>query len=157
MLEGSIHMTETDRPIQLEDYQALAEFRYQIRLYLHFAEQMARSGGIEPQQHQVLLTVKGLPEEKKATIGEIAERLQIQHHSTVELIDRLVERGLVERQRDESDLRRVLVHLTPQGEEVLERLSTLALAELRTRGPALVRTLNVLVQDVIAEEESSVE
>ena len=146
-------MTETNRQIQLEDYQALAEFRYQIRLYLRFAEQMARAGGIEPQQHQVLLTVKGLPEEKKATIGEIAERLQIQHHSTVELIDRLVERGLVERQRDETDLRRVLVHLTPQGEEVLERLSTLALAELRTTGPALVRTLNVLVQDVIAEEE----
>lgn len=153
MLEGSTHMAEPNRQIQLEDYQALAEFRYQIRLYLHFAEQMARSGGIEPQQHQVLLTVKGLPEEKKATIGELAERLQIQHHSTVELIDRLVERGLVERQRDESDLRRVLVHLTPQGEEVLERLSTLALAELRTIGPALVKTLNVLVQGVIAEEE----
>lgn len=146
-------MMNTNRQIQLKDYQALAEFRYQLRLYLHFAEQIARSGGIEPQQHQVLLTVKGLPEEKKATIGEIAERLQIQHHSAVELIDRLVERGLVERQRDESDLRRVLVHLTHQGEEVLERLSTLALAELRTTGPALVRTLNVLVQDVIAIEE----
>lgn len=146
-------MMDTNRQIQLKDYQALAEFRYQLRLYLHFAEQIARSGGIEPQQHQVLLTVKGLPDEKKATIGEIAERLQIQHHSAVELIDRLVERGLVERQRDESDLRRVLVHLTLQGEEVLERLSTLALAELRTTGPALVRTLNVLVQDVIAIEE----
>lgn len=153
MVREHINMTDTDQQIYLKDYQALAEFRYQIRLYLHFAEQMARSGGIEPQQHQVLLTVKGLPGDKKATIGEIAERLQIQHHSAVELIDRLVERGLVERQRDESDLRRVLVLLTSQGEEVLEQLSALALAELRTTGPALVRTLNILVQDVIAQEQ----
>jgi DNA-binding MarR family transcriptional regulator len=134
-----------DQEIQLYDYQALAEFRYRIRRYLHFTEQIARSGGIEPQQHQLLLAVKGLPQGRRSTVGEIAERLQIQHHSTVELIDRLVERGLVERQRDESDQRRVLIYLTQQGEEILERLSESALAELRTIGPALVRTLTVLV------------
>jgi DNA-binding MarR family transcriptional regulator len=149
-------MASTDQNIQLRDYRALAEFRYQIRRYLRFTEQMARAGGLEPQQHQVLLAVKGMPEGRKTTIGEIAERLQIQHHSTVELIDRLVERGLVERRRDEDDLRRVLVHLTEQGEEILKHLSTQALAELRTTGPALVDTLTVLVRDMmVAEEEES--
>src|SRR5579884_3918947 len=93
------------------DYHALAEFRYQLRRFMHFSEQMARSVGLEPQQHQLLLAVKGMPEGRKATIGEIAERLQLQHHSTVELVDRLSEGGFVERQRDEEDLRRVLVCL----------------------------------------------
>ena len=134
--------------IPLHDYQALAEFRYQIRRYIRFAEQAARSVGVEPQHHQLLLTVKGMPEGKRATVGEIAERLQIQHHSTVELIDRLVERGLVSRQRDEEDQRRVLISLTTQGEEILHQLSQLAVAELRLAGPALVKALNTLVDGV---------
>ena|SRR5437763_1735762 len=131
--------------IALEDYQALAEFRYQLRRFTHFSEQEARAIGLEPQQHQLLLTVKGLPDGRKATIGEIAERLQIQHHSTVELIDRLVERGLVERRRDEEDHRRVLVSLTEQGEDLLQRLSSVMLAELHTTAPALVKTLGILI------------
>lgn len=139
---------DTTSEIQTQDYQALAEFRYQIRRYIRFAEQVARSIGVEPQHHQLLLTVKGMPEGKRATVGEIAERLQIQHHSTVELIDRLVERGLVERQRDEEDQRRVLIYLTAQGEEILHQLSQLAVAELRTTGPALVKALNTLVNGV---------
>lgn len=139
---------DTTSEIQTQDYQALAEFRYQIRRYIRFAEQVARSIGVEPQHHQLLLTVKGMPEGKRATVGEIAERLQIQHHSTVELIDRLVERGLVERQRDEEDQRRVLIYLTAQGEEILHKLSQLAVAELRTTGPALVKALNTLVNGV---------
>lgn len=134
--------------IPLQDYQALAEFRYQIRRYIRFAEQAARAVGVEPQHHQLLLTVKGMPEGKRATVGEIAERLQIQHHSTVELIDRLVERGLVLRQRDEEDQRRVLISLTTQGEEILHQLSQLAVAELRMTGPALVKALNTLVNSV---------
>jgi DNA-binding MarR family transcriptional regulator len=131
--------------IALEDYQALAEFRYQLRRFTHFSEQKARTVGLEPQQHQLLLTVKGLPNGRKATVGEIAERLQIQHHSTVELIDRLVERGLVERRRDEEDHRRVLVSLTDLGEELLQRLSSTMLAELHTTAPALVNALSALI------------
>jgi len=127
------------------DYHALAEFRYQLRRFMHFSEQMARSVGLEPQQHQLLLAVKGMPEDKKTTIGEIAERLQLQHHSTVELVDRLVERGLVERQRDNEDHRRVLVHLTAKGEEVLHQLSSAHLEELRTIGPSLVHSLSILI------------
>jgi len=138
-------MTNRHADIDTADYQALAEFRYQIRRFLRFSEQMARAAGIEPQQHQLLLAVKGLPEGKEATVGEIARRLQIQHHSAVELIDRLAERGLVERQRDESDLRRVIINLTPAGEKILEGLSSTALSELRSTGPELVQALSLLI------------
>ncbi len=146
---------DQESEIQLKDYRALAEFRYQLRRFLRFSEQMARAGGLEPQQHQLLLMVKGLPEGKSATVGELAERLQIHHHSTVELIDRLVERGLVERQRDEQDQRRVLIHLTVQGEAILHQLSATVKTELRTTGPALVHALNTLFADIIDQESST--
>ncbi|HYK84233.1 MAG TPA: MarR family transcriptional regulator [Ktedonobacteraceae bacterium] len=131
--------------ISIRDYRALAEFRYQIRRFLHFSEQMARAAGIESQQHQVLLALKGLPEGKQATISYLAERLQLQHHSTVELIDRLAERDFVQRRRDEIDQRRVIVDLLPRGEEVLRELSLAHRAELQTAGPALVQALNALL------------
>jgi DNA-binding MarR family transcriptional regulator len=146
-------MTNTNTEILSEDYQALAEFRYQIRRFLRFSEQVARAAGIEPQQHQVLLAIKGLPPEKRATIGELAERLQIQHHSTVELVDRLEDGGLVERQRDEEDQRRVLVHLTQQGEELLQRISSSTLAELRVAGPMLVQALSRLIKEGVDSED----
>jgi DNA-binding MarR family transcriptional regulator len=126
-------------------YQSLAEFRYQLRRFLHFSEQAARSVGLEPQQHHLLLTLKGLPQGRSATITELAERLQIQHHSTVELINRMVDRNLLERLRDESDQRKVIVHLTPYGEEVLRKLSMLHRIELRSSGPELVHALQVLI------------
>jgi DNA-binding MarR family transcriptional regulator len=136
----------TRSDVSLADYRALAEFRYRLRQFMYFSEQKARFVGLEPQQHQLLLVVKGLPEGCKATIGEIAERLKIQHHSTVELVDRLVERGVVVRRRDEQDHRRVLVQLTPQGEAILKQLSATHLDELRTTGPALVEALTVLLK-----------
>ena len=126
------------------DYQALAEFRYQLRRFLHFSEQEARAAGLEPQQHQLLLAIKGLPTDKTASVGELAERLQLQHHSTVELIDRMVERGLLERQRDTGDQRRVLISITTYGEELLRKLSLHHRMELRTTGPALVQALHAL-------------
>ena len=131
--------------ISLSDYQALAEFRYQIRRILRFSEEAAYVADLEPQQHQLMLAIKGLPEGRKATVGDLAERLQIRHHSTVELIDRLVKRGFVERHRDEDDQRRVIVSLTPQGEEVLYTLSRHMLTELRSMGPAFVQALNALL------------
>jgi DNA-binding MarR family transcriptional regulator len=130
----------------MNDYKALAEFRYQIRRFLHFSEQAAREAGLEPQQHQLLLALKGLPEGSKATIGEIARRLQIQHHSTVELIDRMVDRDLIQRSRDDEDQRRVIIKLTPQGEEVLRKLSLLHHTELQSTGPTLVQALNRLIE-----------
>ena len=140
-------MMSTNHDTHIAEYRSLAEFRYQIRRFLHFSEQMARASGLEPQQHQVLLAIKGLPEGRKATVGDLAERLQIQHHSTVELIDRLVDRHFVERQRDETDLRRVIVKLTPAGEEILEALSAIVLAELRSTGPMLVQALSQLIAE----------
>ena len=133
--------------ISLSDYQALAEFRYQIRRFLRFSEEAAYTVGLEPQQHQLLLAIKGLPEEKRATIGELAERLQLKHHSTVELIDRLERHNLVTRHRDEADQRRVLISLTTQGEEILQTLSRHMLTELQSTGPDLVRSLNALLVD----------
>ncbi|HZU66843.1 MAG TPA: MarR family transcriptional regulator [Ktedonobacteraceae bacterium] len=131
--------------LTMNEYQALAEFRYQIRRFLHFSEQVARETGLEPQQHQLLLALKGLPEGRKATIGELAERLQIQHHSTVELIDRMVEHHFIQRHRDEEDQRRVIIQLTPAGEGVLRKLSLLHHTELQTTGPTLVQALNRLI------------
>ena len=137
----------TNQELSLHEYQALAEFRYQLRRFLHFSEEAARSVGLEPQQHQLLLALKGLPEGRAAMIGELAERLQIQHHSAVELINRMVERGLIERSRDEIDQRRVNIRLTAYGDEVLRKLSLLHHEELRTTGPALVRTLMALTHE----------
>ena len=70
------------------DYAALADFRYEVRRFLHFAEQAAQAAGIEPQQYQALLAIRGLPAWARATIGTMAERMQIRHHSAVELRDR---------------------------------------------------------------------
>lgn len=134
------------------EYQALAEFRYQLREFLSFSEQAARAGGLEPQQHQLLLALKGAQGQGKVTIGDLAERLKIQHHSTVELINRMVERDLVQRCRDEQDQRRVLVILTRHGEEVLRRLSLLHRTELRLAGPALVRALQAIIGKAPVEE-----
>jgi DNA-binding MarR family transcriptional regulator len=124
-----------------EEYQALAEFRYQIRRFVRFSEAAARNAGLEPQQHQLLLAVRGLPDRSRSTIGNIAERLQIQHHSTVELVDRLVKRGWIQRRRDGADRRQVMLQLTSKGEKVLRDLSVHHEEELSSLGPQLVSSL----------------
>ena len=146
-----MHFTDD---VTADEYQALAEFRYQVRRFLHFSAQMARDAWIEVQQHQVLLALKGLPEGKQPTIGYVAERLQLQHHSTVELINRLEERGLVRRHRNDVDQRRVLVELTPAGEKMLRELSLVHRNELKLAGPALVHALNALWYDVTQDEKN---
>jgi DNA-binding MarR family transcriptional regulator len=137
-----------DGEVHQSDYQALAEFRYQIRRFLRFSERAARSAGIEPQQHQLMLVVKGMPEETPATISEIAERLQIQHHSTVELVDRLVNRGLVSRKRGSEDRRQVMVQLTAKGEKLLRDLSLHHKDELKSAGADLVVALKKLMSSL---------
>jgi len=129
------------------DYESLAEFRHQIRRFLHFSEQAARSLGIEPQQHQLMLALRGLAGGRVA-IGALAERLQIQHHSAVELVDRLADRGLVTRSRATADRRQVLVELTARGEAELEKLARCHLEELRRNGPALVDALQTLIRRI---------
>lgn len=126
---------------QSTDYAALAAFRYEIRRFLNFSEHAARQAGIEPHQHQALLVIKGLPSGQKATISVLAERLQIQHHSAVELSDRLEASGLIRRVRNKLDRREVLLRLTPKGEKILRRLSSSHKKELRVAGRQLLKAL----------------
>lgn len=130
------------------DFKAMAELRYQIRRFLRFSENAARQAGIEPQQHQLLLAVRGLPENLKPTIGVLAERMQLQHHSTVELVDRLADRGFLLRLRAADDRRQVLVKLTSDGEEFLAKLSLHHLQELQSSGPKFVKILQKLMETV---------
>jgi DNA-binding MarR family transcriptional regulator len=130
--------------LTLSDSQSLAEFRYQIRRFLRFSEDAARQAGIEPQHHQLMLAIKGKPAGEEPRIVYLAERLQIQHHSAVELVDRLAERGLITRARSSRDRREVLVKLTPRGERVLAELTMHTSAELRLAAPALVTILRKL-------------
>jgi DNA-binding MarR family transcriptional regulator len=132
--------------ITLDEYRALAEFRRTLRRFLAFSAQAARVGGVEPQQHQLLLALQGLPASVEATIGALAEHLEIRHHSAVELVDRMEARGLVRRARRAKDLRQVLVQLTPRGRGLLLRLTLAHRAELRSVGPALVRTLGEVLR-----------
>jgi DNA-binding MarR family transcriptional regulator len=135
-------VTRPRRPI---DYQALAAFRYEIRRFLNFSEQAARSAGIEPQQHQALLAIKALPLDSAATVGTLAQRLQIRHHSAVELSNRLEAKGWLERTRSRNDRREVLLRLTRRGERLLESLSLSHRDELRTAGPRLIDALRSAV------------
>ena len=131
--------------LRAADYRALADLRYQIRRFLRVREVAARTAGVEPQQYLVLLQIKGLEGHEVATMSVLAERLQIRHHAVVQLIDRLVRAGMVERRRDGRDRREVVVRLRPAGERVLKRLAGYSLAELTTEGPSLVASLDRLV------------
>ena len=138
------------------DFKAMAELRYQIRRFLRFSENAARQAGIEPQQHQLLLAVRGLPENLKPTIGVLAERMQLQHHSTVELVDRLADRGFLLRLRATDDRRQVLVKLTRDGEEFLKKLSLHHLQELQSSGPKFVKILQGLIESIEAPPNTAV-
>ena len=119
------------------EYELLASFRYELRKFLRFSEEAARGVGLEPQQHQALLAVKGYPDRDCITIGELAERLQIRPHSAVGLVNRLVAHGLLTRTEAEDDHRQVYVMLTASGDEVLEQLAAAHKEELRRLGPQL--------------------
>jgi DNA-binding MarR family transcriptional regulator len=134
------------RKLTLSDYQALAEFRFQIRRFLRFSEQAVRAAGLELAQYQLMLAIKGIPEGVRPRIREVANRLQIQHHSAVELIDRLESRGYVRRERAQHDRREVLLALTPKGERVLAELAMHHRDELRSAAPDLVAALRRVMQ-----------
>jgi DNA-binding MarR family transcriptional regulator len=138
--------------ISSTDYESLAELRYEIRKFLRFSEQVARRAGLEPRQHQLMLALKGLPPGVRPRISELADRLQIQHHSTVELVNRLAGNGFVKRQRGGHDRREVLLTLTPKGEKTLRELSLHHRQELSTTGPALIAALRRAMGSVRKEE-----
>lgn len=130
--------------LTLEEYRALAEFRYQVRRFLSFSEDQVRAAGMEPQQHQLLLAIRGLPEGATATIGELARRLQLKHHSTVELVNRLEKLEYVNREPGRQDRRQVIVHLTRSGANVLRKLSLAHHQELEIAGPRLAKALRTI-------------
>jgi DNA-binding MarR family transcriptional regulator len=132
--------------LNVDEYRRLAEFRYQIRRFLQFSERAARDAGLEPQQHQLLLTVRGLPADLQPTIGELANRLLLRHHSTVELVDRLEQLGAVRREPDPEDRRAVLVRLTRKGESLLHRLTVAHREELDANGPELARAIGAVLR-----------
>ena len=118
-------------PLSKEDFEALARFRFGIRRYLRFSEETVRHHGVTPQQYQLMLALKGFPGRDWAVIRELAERLQLRHHSVVELVNRAQVEGLVQRGSDPDDARAVRVGLTEHGERLLGRLSALHRDELR--------------------------
>ena len=137
--------------LSVADYRALAELRYQIRKFLFFSEGQARTYGLEPQQHQLLLAVRGLPKGRRATISDLADRLRLKHHSTVELINRLENLGAVVRVQSEQDRRQVSVQLTRTGTVLLRKLSLAHRHELETAGPELSRALRAVMRRIRAE------
>ena len=117
-------------PMTQRQYRALADFRYELRRFLRYSEQLTRRHGVTPLQYQLLLQVKGYPGREHATIGELAERLQAKHHGAVALVARCEEAGYVAKRASKEDRRAVLVELTAKGERLLERLARLHRNEL---------------------------
>ncbi|RFO97339.1 MarR family transcriptional regulator [Rhodoferax lacus] len=114
------------------DFEALAEFRYRLRLFLRFSEDACNAQGITPLQYQLLLQTKGFPGRQWASITELAERLQAKHHGVVALVTRCEALGLVQRRASASDSRQVEIHLTAKGEKQLLKLARLHRDELAT-------------------------
>ncbi|MFO1475272.1 MAG: MarR family transcriptional regulator [Verrucomicrobiota bacterium] len=119
------------------EYETLAELRFALREFLHFSETQARGAGLTPRQHQALLAIKGFPGPGPISVGELAARLRVRHHSAVELADRLSAGGLLRRAPSARDHRRVGLVLTASGESVLESLSAVHRRELRRVGPRI--------------------
>lgn len=135
------------KKIRAAEFRALAELRYRIRLFLKEGDAAARMAGLEPQQYLLLLAIRGLPPDMPAKIQTFAERLALKHHSAVELVDRLEQRGLVRRTRSREDRRQVLVSLLPRGEKLLERVVQQRIGELRATGRELVKAIDALLRD----------
>lgn len=135
-------MRNADAPITKAEFESIAAFRYAIRRFLRFSEQAARREGITPQQHQLLLAIKGFPGREYASVTELADRLQMRQHSMVGLIDRTELQHLVRREHGTEDRRQVFIYLTREGEEKLQKLSMQHRHELRTMREAVVAVLS---------------
>lgn len=134
---GTVEREPKSTPLTKEDFEALARFRFGIRRYLRFSEEIVRKLGLTPQQYQAMLALKGFPDREWATIGELADRLQLRHHTVVELVNRAQAQGLLERVPHPADARSVRVVLTPDGESILGRLAALHRDELERMGDVL--------------------
>jgi DNA-binding MarR family transcriptional regulator len=123
-------LSQSSKPMTMRQYRALADFRYELRRFLRYSEELTRRHGVTPLQYQLLLQVKGYPNPEQATIGALAERLQAKHHGAVALISRCEDAALVTRRVSDEDRRAVVVKLTAKGERLLERLARLHRNEL---------------------------
>jgi DNA-binding MarR family transcriptional regulator len=129
------------RSLSEPEYLALGEFRYQLRKFLRHMEEASRLLGVSPQQYQLVLAIKGLPKDIAPTISQLAERMQLNHNSMVELVDRCAENHLIRRTRSANDRRQVTLSITPEGEALLRKLGVAARQELLDMGPKLVESV----------------
>jgi len=143
------------RPLTEPEYLALGEFRYQLRRFLRHMEEASRMLGANPQQYQLVLAIKGLPKGIVPTISQLAERMQLNHNSMVELVDRCEEQNLLRRSRSDNDRRQVTLSITAEGEMLLRKLGVAARQELQDAGPALVDAVLRLTGDGRIEKEST--
>ncbi|MGB7281077.1 MAG: MarR family transcriptional regulator [Candidatus Acidiferrum sp.] len=134
------------RAIRESEYAALAELRYRIRQFLRGSDQAAEAAGLEPQQYQMLLAIRGLPHPNEASIRRLAERLFLRHHSAVGLVDRLEAHGYVRRTPSSRDHRQLCVVLLPRGRRALERVVHERLHELRESGHELIFALTAILE-----------
>lgn len=130
------------RTITQPEFEQLASFRYALRQFLRFSEIAAREVGLTPRQHEALLALRGSTGTSAPTVSDVAEWLQVRHHSAVGLLDRLEAKKLIRRRASKKDRRQVLISLTVEGNDLLDRLSRAHQNELRRIGPELVRALN---------------
>jgi DNA-binding MarR family transcriptional regulator len=133
------------KQLRSNDYEALAELRYLGRKFLRFSKDWLRANaGLNPEQYEALLAIKASGSPNGLTISQLSERLQVKHHSTVNIVDRLAERKLVTREAGETDRRRRHVHLTAKGEELIEELASVHHEELRHRSEEMIQALERL-------------
>jgi len=143
------------RKLSKGSYEALADFRYALRLFFAFSEQAAGAAGLSPQQYQALLAIKGARGRTELGIGDIAERLMIRHHTAVELVDRLEKSGFVVRGKDKNDARRVTVTLSAKAESIMSRLAAAHLKELKGIRPVLEQLLEQFELPESSQEKSA--
>jgi DNA-binding MarR family transcriptional regulator len=132
------------RQLPKSEYEALAAFRYALRRFIHFSEDTAQAAGITGQQYQAMLAIKGFPGRDQVTVGELAERLQLRHHSAVGLVDRLVAETLTTRVPSSGDRRQVLLQLTERGEKLVEKIASVHRKQLKQIGPEIGNLLTRL-------------
>jgi DNA-binding MarR family transcriptional regulator len=138
--------TSTER-LDQQDYATLASFRRSLRTFLAFSEDAARNAGLTPQQHQAILAIRGFAPEAGMTVNDLAEQLLLKPQSAVELVDRLEDAGLVQRERDVADRRRVFLTLTAKANRILENLSAEHLSQIRRDAPDLIALLREVARE----------
>jgi len=146
MKSGTRSVPSGHTGVSAADYETLAEFRRQLASFLHRRREAAAAAGLEAQQYELLLAIKGAPQGTQPNVKQIAEQLLLQHHSAVELATRLEKRGLVQRQRSPQDRRSVLLSVTKEGDRVLEKVVQYSLEQLQVEAPQLLKILGRLVK-----------